>query len=213
MANKTACLPWCASVREERCWCEPQRYGLVLAVGLLVFVIQAVGGYVAGSVAVLADSAHVASDAASTGLSLIVAVLARTHHDELGLRDRWSRVSAFALFLVLLWIAYEAVERLRAPHEVDGQLVVIIASLGLVGNLIQYRLLHAEETSTGRVQRLHILQDLASSGAVVVGGACMWAFGWSLVDPWLSLAIVAFMIPAALARVFGKSDPHHGHHH
>ncbi|MGB4076853.1 MAG: cation diffusion facilitator family transporter [Minisyncoccia bacterium] len=195
------------------CWCEVQRYALVLAVCLLVFFIQVVGGYVAGSVAVLADSAHVASDTASTGLSLIIATLARTHHDEHGLRDFWSRVSAFLLFLVLAWIAWEAVERLCSPQEVDGQLVVAVASAGLLGNLIQYRLLYREKTSTGRVQRLHILQDLASSAAVVVGGVCVWAFGWSAIDPWLSLGIVAFMIPAALLRTFGKADAHHGHHH
>lgn len=209
MAREITHLSWCET-KKSGCWCESQRYAFVLVLGILVFVFQVIGGYLAGSVAIYADSAHVASDTVATGLSLYVALRARSHADEHRMRSGYARISAGILVLALLWIVYEAFERLNAPQTVDGPLVIAVAGAGLVINLIQFQVLHPERTATANLQRLHILQDALSSVAVVLGGVAIWLFHVSWIDPVLSIGLVVWTGVPALRVLAGKS---HGHVH
>ena len=209
MGTVPAHLPWCGP--KKICWCEPQRYALVIVIGAVVFAAQVAVGLQAESVAVLTDSAHVASDVVASSVSFYVALRVRSHDRADEVRGRYARLSALLLLAALAWAAWEAVGRLRSEtqHEVIGWLVVAIATAGLLGNLVQLAILHPEQTVTAHLQRWHLFEDVGSSMVVIVSGGIIWATGWNDADAWGSLLVVAFVGVFALKRLLGLGQEHH----
>ena len=175
--------------------------------------MQVVGGYLSGSVAILADSAHVASDVLASGLSIYVSVRARTHAHVGNLRVTYARISALLLLCVLGWIFFEAFTRFYHPSEVHGPLVIAIALVGLAGNLLQLWILHPEKNITGQLQSLHTLEDAASSIAVVLAGVAISLSHIAIIDPVISIGLVVYFGYQALRRLLFPHDKksHHAH--
>lgn len=194
----------------NRCACERIRYRQVTLVTLGILAFQLTGGFLSGSMAILADSAHVATDVVASLISLYVAHRVLTHRDEERVRSFWRRASAVVLMLTLLWVGVEAVERLLGePRPVEGDGMVIVGLVGGAGNLLQLRILRNERTGTAKAQRAHVNADLWASVVVAIGGALVWATGLAWIDSALSLAFTAYFLYVAVELFSG----HHHHEH
>ena len=177
------------------------RLGLAFWTQSAFFVVELVGGILSNSLALLADAGHMLSDVAALGLSL------------LALRWAWRRPTAQKTFgyhrleilvaLVnglVLWgmagyIFYEAVGRIFQPPEISSTPLLVIASLGLLVNLLgMYVLLPTRERGINlRSAFIHLLSDSFASFAAVVAGLAIWWQGWYWFDP-LAGIIVGVMI-------------------
>jgi cobalt-zinc-cadmium efflux system protein len=179
------------------------RKALALALALVAgfAVVEALAGVVAGSVALLADAAHMLSDALALGLALFAAWLAlRPATPERSFGWRRAEVLAAlanAVVLVVLgvWIVWEAAGRLSDPPAVTGGWVLAAGAAGLVVNLAAARVLHGAGSGLNvRAAMLHVLADLASSVGVIVAGLIVIATGWRYADPLTGLAIGVLVI-------------------
>jgi cobalt-zinc-cadmium efflux system protein len=173
--------------------------------------VEAVAGVAAGSLALLADAAHMLSDALALGLALLAAWLAQrpaTPERSFG----WQRAEilaalANALALVVLgsWILYEAVVRLGDPPIVAGWWVVGAGAGGLVVNLAALRVLRGAGSGLNvRAALLHVLADVLSSVGVVAAGAVVLASGWRYADPIAGL-LIGLLVLASTASVLRES--------
>jgi cobalt-zinc-cadmium efflux system protein len=109
------------------------------------------------------------------------------------------------MLALVIWIAVEAVQRLLAPTQVAGPVVMSIAAAGLAVNvLVAWMLSRAAGNLNARGALLHVMGDLLGSVAALVAGAVIWATGWMPIDPLLSL-VVAFLILRSTWRLLRES--------
>jgi cobalt-zinc-cadmium efflux system protein len=164
-----------------------------------------VGGFVAGSLALVSDAGHMLTDSVGLGLALVAAwVAARSpsHRYTYGL----GRVEVVAAVVngmlmcgVVILIVVEALHRFSARPAVDGGLAMVVAGLGLVVNVVVARtLLGAERTLNTRAALLHVMGDLLGSVAALSAGAVILATDWRPIDPLLSLVICLLIVISAL---------------
>lgn len=172
-------------------------------------VIEYLGGLYSGSLALVADAAHMLGDTASIGIALAAAWLARRPapaHHSFGY-DRAETLAAFVNGLLLVGIGigifWEAIERLSDPHEVKTGVMLVVAAGGLVINLIAARLLHGEHAHNLNVKGayFHILSDLLGSAGALVAGLVIMATGWSWVDALIGFIIAVLVINSAIRLV------------
>ncbi|MFI0394980.1 cation diffusion facilitator family transporter [Paracoccus sp. p1-h21] len=168
-----------------------------VVVNLILTAAQIGGGWLADSVALMADGVHNLSDA----MALVLAFGARRLSRRAASADfsyGWGRaeiVAAFvnylALIVISVWLAVEAGMRLIDPPQVAGGWVMGLAALALVVDLATAALVwRASRDSVNiRAAFLHNLADAGVSVAVIIGGALIWAFGWQMVDPILTIGI------------------------
>ena len=164
-------------------------------------LIEAVGGLLAHSLALLADSAHMLTDAASLALSYAAVWVAhRPATSKLSYgHHRWQVLAAFvnglALIALALWIAITAALRLMARGQVDGKLVAAIALVGLAANLGAFLVLSRGESNLNvRGALAHVMGDMLGSGAALIAGIVILWTGWTPIDPLLSALVAALMI-------------------
>ncbi|TMH27249.1 MAG: cation transporter [Betaproteobacteria bacterium] len=171
---------------------------LTLSLGAtIVFAgVEAVGGWFAGSLALLSDAGHMLADAASLGLALLAYWIARRPPSRRASYG-YARaeviaafVNALALLAVVVFIAIEAVRRLLVPAPVAGGVVLAVAFIGLLVNLGCAWILSRAGTSLNvRGALLHVLSDMLGSVAAIVAGAVILFTGWTPIDPILSLGV------------------------
>jgi cobalt-zinc-cadmium efflux system protein len=164
-------------------------------------VIEAIGGWVAGSLALLADSAHMLTDCASLAMSYAAvraasrpatSALSYGHH-------RWQVLAAFvnglALLLLAVWIVVEALQRLHAGPSVQGKLLTAVAALGLLVNVAAFAALaRGERNLNVRGALAHVAGDILGSLAALIAGGIIIATGWMPADPLLSAVVALIMI-------------------
>ena len=179
------------------------RLWAVLALSTVFMVIQVVVGWWTGSLALLADAAHLFVDAAGVGLSLLAVRFAErpaTPEKTYG----YYRVEILAALLngvvlcvLALVILFEAWERLRRPHEVLAGPVLVVAVAALGVNLFAARLLHAGagESLNVRSAYLEVLGDALSSAAVIAAAGVILLTGWTTADALASAAIGLLILP------------------
>lgn len=164
-------------------------------------VIEAIGGVIAGSLALLADAAHMLTDTASLGLSyaaMRVALRPATRELSYG-HHRWQVLAAFvnglALIALAVWIVVEAAIRLLSQTHVNGTVVAGIAVLGLIANIGAFTVLSRGESNLNiRGALAHVIGDMLGSGAALIAGLVIVATGWMPIDPLLSAVVAALMI-------------------
>ena len=174
-----------------------------------IMVVQVVGALLTGSLALLADAAHMFTDASALVIALIAAAVAARPAD-----DRrtfgYQRAEVFgalinAIILILLagWVGFEAVGRLLDPGEVEvaGPLMLAVAVVGLLANAISMWLLsRAQRTSINvRGAYLEVMGDLIGSAAVIVAAIVIVATGWMPADAIASMFIAILIIPRAIS--------------
>jgi cobalt-zinc-cadmium efflux system protein len=183
-----------------------RRLLLVLALSSTYMVVEALGGWLTGSLALLADAGHLLSDVAALSLSLIAIWLAQrpaTPHRTFG-HTRAEILAALihgaALVAVAAMIVVEALKRLSHPPEAIGGLGMMgIAAGALAVNLTGVSLLNAGRRSNLNVRGawLHLLTDALGSMGVIIAGFAVWAFDWRWADPAASLAISLLVFASA----------------
>jgi cobalt-zinc-cadmium efflux system protein len=191
-----------------------RRLGWVLALTAVVTVTEAVGGWLAHSLALLADAGHMLADVAALGLALFVLRMAQrpaTPERSYGLvrlEILAALINGAALIVIALGIGLEAVRRLQAPPAVHGGLLLGVASVGLLANMAGVRVLHRghDHSLNQRGAYLHVMSDLLGSVGAVLAGVLVVATGWRLADPIISLGIGLLVLGGAWRLVRESAD-------
>lgn len=183
---------------------------LAISLGItsLVFVVQVVGAVLSGSLALLADAAHMLADAAALVIALIAgAVAARPADDRRTFGYQRAEVfgalvNGVILLVLAVWVAIEAVQRLVQPAETEvaGPLMLTVAVVGLVANGTAMWLLSSAQRRSINVRGayLEVLGDLLGSAAVIAAALVILVTGWMPADAVASLLIAAMIVPRAL---------------
>ena len=175
-------------------------YVLGLTAGFTV--VEAIGGLLTGSLALLADAGHMLSDAASLALALFAAWLsgrAATPERTFGFKRAEvlaALLNGLALVGISLWILIEAYRRLSDPPEVLGGWMLAVAALGLLVNVAAAAILlggHEENINVAAAFR-HVLADLLGSVGAVVAAVIILATGWRYADPAVSVVIALLVL-------------------
>lgn len=182
-----------------------RRLALTLVLAASYMLAEAVGGWLTGSLALLADAGHMLSDAAALGLSLFAIWIAQRPPNP---RRTWgyhrteilaALANGAALVAISVWVVIEAVERFRNPPEVDAPLMMAIAVGGLVVNLTGLAILSGgrNESLNVRGAWLHVLTDALGSVQAIAAGVLIWAWGWNWADPVASVLIALLVVWSA----------------
>ncbi|HTF33391.1 MAG TPA: cation diffusion facilitator family transporter [Myxococcota bacterium] len=173
-----------------------------LAIAAFLLAMEVVGGIASGSLALLADAGHLATDMASLALALFALHLADrepTASKTFGYR-RTEILAALAngtaLGVVAVFIALEAVGRLGSPPEVKSGLMLAVAAAGLAANLYAGAMLFQgrEHSLNLRAAFLHVLSDALGSLGAIAAGLAIHFLGWRLADPVVAIAISALIL-------------------
>jgi cobalt-zinc-cadmium efflux system protein len=184
-----------------------QRLAIVLGLVITYMVAEVIGGLLTNSLALLADAGHMLSDAGALTLSLFALWVAqkpaRSSHTYGYYRTEIlaALVNGATLVAIALYIFVEAYHRLGELPEVQGALMMGIATGGLLINLAGLWILNSGRSESLNVRGawLHVLTDaLGSIGAVVAGGL-IWAFGWNWADPVVSVLIGVLVLYSSWA--------------
>ena len=201
-----------------------RRLWLTISVAVGIAVMELVGGLIAHSLSLISDSGHVFTDILAIGLSIFSIRLARRPHSA-----RWSygyhRAEIFAalangsaLIGVALLILYTAYLRFLQPVQIQGPLVLLLASIGLVGNLVMALVLfHGRDRMSLNVRGalLHVMGDALSSVGVIIGGLVVIFSGYLLADSIVAAFIGVLIIGSAYSlvrdsvNILGEATPRH----
>jgi cobalt-zinc-cadmium efflux system protein len=190
------------------------RLGAVLALTLGFMVVEAVGGWISGSLALLADAGHMLTDAGALGLSLLsgwIALRPANDNKTYGYQ-RWEILAALingaALFGIAAWVIVEAVQRIQHPQPIRAELFLIVAAAGLLVNLLGMRMLHSlrHGSLNTRGAYLHLLGDALGSAGALAAAAIIWLTGWTLADPIISIALSLLILLGAWRLLRESTD-------
>ncbi len=185
-----------------------------LAITASFLAIEIAGGLWTGSLALLADAGHLATDVAGLALALFALRLAErapTPDKTFG----WLRTeilaalaNGIALTLTALLIAFEAMQRIAMPPDVAARPMFWIAVAGLVANLVSAVLLHrgSRESLNVHAAFLHVVADALGSVGAILAALAIEAFGWRLADPIVAFAIAALVLGSAVRLVRSSVD-------
>jgi cobalt-zinc-cadmium efflux system protein len=166
-------------------------------------IAEVVGGLLTNSLALLSDAAHMGTDVIALAIALIAVRLSRRPPDAKRTYG-YARMEAIGamingglLFLVAGYVLWEAVQRFSEPPEVASIGMIVVASLGLVVNLISMRLLRAGsgENLNMKGAYLEVWADMLGSVGVLIGAAVIWFTGWTIVDPIVAVLIGLWVLP------------------
>jgi cobalt-zinc-cadmium efflux system protein len=194
--------PHGASGRSER-QRDRKRLGGALVVTSVVALVEAIGGYVTNSLALMSDAGHMLTDISALALSVLALWFASKPanvHKTYGyyrLEILTALMNGVLLLGITAVIAWEAYHRFMQPEPVRVGPVLVVSGIGLVANLFALALLHRSHSMTVRGAFLHLLGDALSSVGVMIGAAIMWTTGWFVIDPLISVVI-------ALVIIFGS---------
>jgi cobalt-zinc-cadmium efflux system protein len=181
------------------------RLWIVLTLTATYMLAEAAGGWWTGSLALLADAGHMLTDVAALVLALAAmwfAVRPATPRKTYGyyrLEILAALLNGVALVVIALLIFYEAIGRWAAPPLVNSGPMMLIATGGLVINLISAWLLRGDNEQDLNIRGawLHVLGDALGSVGAILAGALMWQFGWRWADPLISAAIGFLVVVSA----------------
>jgi len=173
-----------------------------LAITAAMMLVEVVGGFLSGSLALLADAGHMLTDAGALGLSLFAFWLSgrpKTNHRTFG----WRRFEIFAAFVngLALWaiaavIGFEAFQRLSSPPEIKSGLMMAIAALGLVANVVVGAVLFRGRKRNLNIKGafLHVTADALGSVGVLAAALLIKITGSFAWDPIVSVAVCALIL-------------------
>lgn len=166
-------------------------------------LVEVIGAWIGNSLTLAADAGHMFLDASALGLAWFAMRLSRRAHDD-KLTYGYHRfqvlaafVNALALFGLCTWILIEAVGRIRSPEAIAPIPVLGVATVGLVVNVVAYRILHRSDNLNVQGAALHVLGDLLGSIAAILSALAVLWFGWGYADPALALLVVAILVCGA----------------
>lgn len=175
-------------------------------VTVIFMVVEAVGGVISGSLALLADAGHMLTDAAALLVALMAVHFsqrkpnARHTFGYQRLTTLAAFVNAAALLLIVIFILWEAIQRFFEPQPVMGTPMLLIAVAGLLANLFAFWLLHRgseEQNINVRAAALHVLGDLLGSVGAIAAAIVILTTGWTPIDPILSVLVSCLVLRSA----------------
>ena len=182
-------------------------WALCLTAGFML--IEMAGGFLAGSLALLADAGHMLTDAGALALALAAiraAAKPPTIRHSYG-QHRFQVLAAFingaTLIGISAWILLEAIQRLISPVAVEGETMMAVAAAGLVVNLASFVFLHGGDARNLNMRgaSLHVLSDLLGSAAALLGAGVIMLTGWLPIDPILSVLVSLLILRSAWGLV------------
>lgn len=185
-----------------------QRLLCALAVILIFMVVEVIGGILSGSLALLADAAHMLTDGFALALAVSAQFFAMRPADS-KLHFGYRRAQVLAAFVngvlmavLLLWIVYEAIYRAFNPAPVEAGLMFWVAVAGFIANVVAFLILHRpnENNLNIRGALLHVVGDLLGSVAAIIAAIVIGLTSWTQIDPLLSL-VVAGLIGVSAFRL------------
>ncbi len=175
-----------------------------VAVTFVFAIVEAITGWWSGSLALLSDAGHMFTDSSALGLAAFAAWLARrppSARHSYGLVRAEVLAALFNSVLMLALIAYivaEALTRFQHPRPVAGGVVMLVATLGLILNLlIGWILSRGAHSLNSRAALLHVMGDALGSVAAIVAGAVIYFTGWMPIDPILSIVVSMLILFSA----------------
>ena len=168
-------------------------------------VVELIGGLWSGSLALLADAGHMATDAAALLFALAANVIARrpvSDRHSFGLARAEiiaAFVNALAMLAVVAWLFIEAIDRIRNPVAVQGGTVFVVAGIGLLVNLlVAWTLSRDRENVNTRSALIHVLGDLLGSVAAIAAGVVIYFGGPMITDPLLSMLVGGLILRSTI---------------
>lgn len=168
-------------------------------------IAEAVGGWLTGSLALLADAGHMLADSVALGLAWYAFHLAgrpatmRLTYGFGRVKTLVAYTNGVTIFIIAVWIVYEAWQRFLDPPPVLGGPMLVIAILGLLVNIAGFLVLrggdHGSLNMRGAI--LHVLGDLLGSAAAIVAALVILATGWTPIDPILSVLVALLILSTA----------------
>jgi cobalt-zinc-cadmium efflux system protein len=180
---------------------------IVFSITLVYFIVEVIVGFMSNSLALLSDAAHMLTDVAGQALALFAIWMAsklrnsKKTYGYLRTEIFSALINAIVLIFISGYILYEAWQRFQDPPKVAGFSMLIVASIGLIINLISMKILKSgsEESINIKGAFLEVVADMLSSIAVIIAGIIILSTGWLLIDPIISALIGLFILP----RTFG----------
>jgi cobalt-zinc-cadmium efflux system protein len=212
-ASRTDCTQLGSAARPYR----PSAHrpiGLVLLVTATFMVVEAIGGWVSGSLALLADAGHMLADVGALSLAALTSWIGRRPADDAKTYgyQRWEILAALVNGATLIgiagWVVIEAVHRIGEPQPIRIGLFLGVAAAGLLVNLASLKLLHAhhDHSLNVRAAYLHVLGDVLGSVGAVLAAVVVALTGWTLADPIVSVAIALLLVIGAWRLVRESTD-------
>jgi len=170
-------------------------------------IAEVIGGLLTNSLALLSDAAHMMTDVIALAISLVAVRLSRKPPDAKRTYG-YARMEAIGamingglLFVVAGYILWEAVGRFREPPHVASTGMLVIATIGLVVNLISMRLLKAGSGTSLNVRGayLEVWSDMLGSVGVIIGALVIQFTGWTVADPVIAVLIGLWVLPRTWA--------------
>lgn len=182
---------------------DPQRrFTVALGITITLLAVEAVGGWLTGSLALLADAGHLLADVGTLGIGFIGSWLAaRPAPAQLSYGYRRAEILAAATNGLALWvvagaIAYEAVQRFQVAHSVSAPGMLLVALLGLAGNLISGAVLapDAGGNLNLRAAFAHVVADAAAAVGTIAASFVILVTGWVRADAIASCGIAGLIL-------------------
>lgn len=182
-------------------------FALVLTGAFML--VEVIGGILAGSLALLADAGHMLTDTMALSLAAMAFHVSKRPADAKRTYgyQRFQILAAFvnglSLLFIVGWILIEAVRRFLNPPDVLGPTMLVVASAGLVVNLIAFVVLHGGDKDNLNIRgaALHVAGDLLGSIAAIIAALVIIYTSWMLIDPILSVAVAGLILRSAWALV------------
>ena len=185
---------------------ENERKILISFFIIFIFmVVEAVGGVISGSLALLADAGHMLTDAIALGLAYVAFRLGRRVADSQRTFG-YARfeviaglINALTLFGIVAWIVYEAIERFQEPQPVMAGSMFVVAIIGMLVNLFVLWYLTRGDSDHVNVKGavLHVMGDLLGSVGAIIAAIVIWYTGWTPIDPILSVFVSLLILRSA----------------
>lgn len=182
-----------------------RRVTIALVFTAAFMIVEAIGGIISGSLALLADAGHMLTDTMALALAAFAFHVSKRPADE-RLTYGYQRfqilaafVNGLSLLIIVGWIVFEAVSRFLEPEQVIGGTMLVVAIMGLVVNIIAFVVLHGGDRDNLNIRgaALHVAGDLLGSVATIVAAVVIIFTGWVTIDPLLSIAVAALIMRSA----------------
>jgi cobalt-zinc-cadmium efflux system protein len=190
------------------------RLWAVLALTGTFMVLEVVGGWLSGSLALHAHAGHILTHPRALGHSQLTAWIAQRPADASKTYGylRWEILAALvngaALFGIAGWVVIEAIQRIQHPGPIRTGLFLAIAAAGLAVNLISLALLHDSRQGSlnARGAYLHVMCDALGSIGALGAAAIIWFSGWTLADPIVSIGLSLLILAGAWRLLRESTD-------
>ncbi|MFA8434806.1 MAG: cation diffusion facilitator family transporter [Marinifilaceae bacterium] len=181
---------------------QGQKLLWVTLLNLTITIVQIIGGLISNSLSLLSDALHNLGDSSAIFIAFLAGKISRKQPD-LHKTFGYQRVeilaalfNAVVLISICIFLFYEAYQRFVTPEPIKGKTMFIVATVGLLANLVSVLLLnrHKDHNLNVKAAYLHLMGDTLSSVAVIFSGIAIWMFNIFWLDPVITILVALYII-------------------